>query len=268
MPAINALLHSADSLLITAGAGMGVDSGLPDFRGNQGMWQAYPELGRRQVDFMSIANPTAFRQNPHLAWSFYGHRLALYRQTVPHRGFGVLLDIAKTVGVPYFVFTSNVDGQFDKAGFDPMRIYECHGSIHHLQCAKPCCHKIWTADGLTPVIDNDKCEWLGELPTCPDCGGLARPNILMFGDFAWQSHRTDEQETRLHKFLTTHQNPVVIEIGAGTAIPTVRRFGDGFAPRLIRINLREPTTPQGGIGLGMTGIHGIDEIWRALNANE
>lgn len=87
MPAINALLHSADSLLITAGAGMGVDSGLPDFRGNQGMWQAYPELGRRQVDFMSIANPTAFRQNPHLAWSFYGHRLALYRQTVPHRGF-------------------------------------------------------------------------------------------------------------------------------------------------------------------------------------
>ena len=90
----------------------------------------------------------------------------------------------------------------------------------------------------------------------------------MFGDFAWQSHRTDKQETRLHKFLTTHQNPVVIEIGAGTAIPTVRRFGDGFAPRLIRINLREPATPQGGIGLGMTGVHGIDEIWRALNANE
>lgn len=268
MPTIKTLLHSADSLLITAGAGMGVDSGLPDFRGNTGMWQAYPELGRRQMDFATIANPQAFAQNPRLAWGFYGHRLALYKATTPHAGFGELLALADRLDLPYFVFTSNVDGQFIKAGFDADKVYECHGSIHHLQCVIPCSDKIWTADDLTPVIDNDKCEWLGELPTCPDCGGLARPNILMFGDFAWQSHRTDKQETRLHKFLTTHQNPVVIEIGAGTAIPTVRRFGDGFAPRLIRINLREPATPQGGIGLGMAGIHEVDEIWRALNAND
>lgn len=263
MTPIKTLLQSADSLFITAGAGMGVDSGLPDFRDNHGMWQAYPELGRRQVDFMSIANPTAFRQNPRLAWGFYGHRLSLYRQTVPHRGFGVLLDIAKLLDIPYFVFTSNVDGQFGKAGFDPMCIYECHGSIHHLQCMGDC-SGIWSADDIVPSIDSERCEWLGELPTCVHCGGLARPNILMFGDWGWQSYRTDEQETRLHEFLTTHQNSVVIEIGAGTAIPTVRRFGDGFAPRLIRINLREPTTPQGSIGLGMTGVHGIDEIWQAL----
>ncbi|STZ04134.1 NAD-dependent deacetylase [Moraxella equi] len=59
MPTIKALLHSADSLLISAGAGMGVDSGLPDFRGNTGMWQAYPELGRRQMDCTTIANPQA-----------------------------------------------------------------------------------------------------------------------------------------------------------------------------------------------------------------
>lgn len=268
MPTIKTLLHSADSLLITAGAGMGVDSGLPDFRGNTGMWQAYPELGRRQMDFATIANPQFFAQNPRLAWGFYGHRLALYRATMPHAGFGELLALADRLDLPYFVFTSNVDGQFVKAGFDADKVYECHGSIHHLQCVIPCSDKIWTADDLTPVIDNGKCEWLGALPTCPDCGGLARPNILMFGDFAWQSHRTDEQETRLHKFLTTHQNPVVIEIGARTAIPTVRRFGDGFAPRLIRINLREPATPQGGIGLGMAGVHGINEIWRELNAND
>lgn len=95
------------------------------------------------------------------------------------------------------------------------------------------------------------------LPFC-----LSLRHLIWLG--GWQSYRTDEQETRLHEFLTTRQNPVVIEIGAGTAIPTVRRFGDGFAPRLIRINLREPTTPQGGIELGMTGMNGLDEIWRAL----
>lgn len=132
MNVIKSLFESADALLITAGAGMGVDSGLPDFRGNTGMWQTYPELGRRRIDFTAIANPQAFKNHPRLAWGFYGHRLDLYRRTLPHRGFGRLLDIADKRNLPYFVFTSNVDGQFTKAGFDPKRIYECHGSIHHL----------------------------------------------------------------------------------------------------------------------------------------
>lgn len=78
---IKSLFSKADSLIISAGAGMGVDSGLPDFRGNQGMWRAYPELGKQRIDFTEIANPAAFKFQPNLAWGFYGHRLALYRQT-------------------------------------------------------------------------------------------------------------------------------------------------------------------------------------------
>lgn len=266
MPTIKTLLHSADSLLITAGAGMGVDSGLPDFRGNTGMWQAYPELGRRQMDFTTIANPEAFAKNPRLAWGFYGHRLALYRATTPHTGFSELLALANHLDLPYFIFTSNVDGQFDKAGFNADKIYECHGSIHHLQCATLCSDKIWTADDLTPMIDNDKCEWLGALPTCPDCGGLARPNILMFGDFAWQSGRTNKQRIKLYEFLKSHQNPVVIELGAGTAIPTVRRFGERFAPRLIRINPRDDDLPtRGGVSLKMGARAGVCHLLEVLD---
>ena len=67
---IKSIFKDADSLLISAGAGMGVDSGLPDFRGNQGMWQAYPELGKQRIDFTEIANPNAFKQHPALAWDF------------------------------------------------------------------------------------------------------------------------------------------------------------------------------------------------------
>lgn len=81
------LIASADALHITAGAGMGVDSGLPDFRGSKGFWDAYPSLANAGIDFQSIANPYAFEENPKLAWGFYGHRLALYRKTVPHDGF-------------------------------------------------------------------------------------------------------------------------------------------------------------------------------------
>lgn len=65
------LIASADALHITAGAGMGVDSGLPDFRGSKGFWEAYPALARAGIEFRSIANPAAFKDNPRLAWGFY-----------------------------------------------------------------------------------------------------------------------------------------------------------------------------------------------------
>lgn len=77
-------IASADALLVTAGAGMGVDSGLPDFRGNAGFWKAYPALAHSGTSFTEIANPSAFRADPARAWGFYGHRLRLYRETVPH----------------------------------------------------------------------------------------------------------------------------------------------------------------------------------------
>lgn len=70
------LIATADALFITAGAGMGVDSGLPDFRGRQGFWRAYPAVARARIDFEEVASPASFRRDPVLAWGFYGHRLA------------------------------------------------------------------------------------------------------------------------------------------------------------------------------------------------
>src|SRR6476619_685195 len=122
------LIEQADALVIAAAAGMGVDSGLPDFRGNQGFWNAYPALGRRAMDFATIASPRTFETDPRLAWGFYGHRLALYRETVPHAGFGILRRWGERMPRGLAVFTSNVDGQFQRAGFDAVPIHECHGS--------------------------------------------------------------------------------------------------------------------------------------------
>src|SRR5438445_8809587 len=80
----------ADALLIGAGAGMGVDSGLPDFRGTEGFWNAYPPFRKLGLSFVDLANPRWFRSDPELAWGFYGHRLNLYRATQPHAGFELL----------------------------------------------------------------------------------------------------------------------------------------------------------------------------------
>src|SRR3712207_5779561 len=84
------LLAQADALVIAAGAGMGVDSGLPDFRGNIGFWKAYPALAQAGIEFHQMATPRSFVERPDTAWGFYGHRLALYRQATPHRGFALL----------------------------------------------------------------------------------------------------------------------------------------------------------------------------------
>ena len=81
-------VRSADALLIGAGAGMGVDSGLPDFRGAEGFWKAYPPFRGRQ--FAELSTPHWFGADPALAWGFFGHRLNLYRTATPHRGFAVL----------------------------------------------------------------------------------------------------------------------------------------------------------------------------------
>lgn len=259
-------LAEADGLLITAGAGMGIDSGLPDFRGPAGFWSVYPALGKARIAFESIANPAAFERDPRLAWGFYGHRLALYRQTEPHAGFADLLAIASNMAHGFRVFTSNVDGQFQKAGFPADRICEIHGSIHHLQCAAGCGEQIWSADDFQPKVDADNGRLLGEPPHCPHCSQLARPNILMFGDWGWHERRTLLQQQGLERWLAAVDRLVCIEIGAGTHIPTVRHFSETCGGKLIRINPNEPEVPNPATGLGLPlgGREGISRLRQAL----
>lgn len=240
------LIRSADALLITAGAGMGVDSGLPDFRGNEGFWKAYPALAKAGIQFTSIANPNAFRQSPKRAWGFYGHRLALYRQTEPHAGFTILKELADQIPQGAFVVTSNVDGQFQKAGFDANRILEIHGSIHHVQCYAPCCESTWPTDDIMPITDDAECTWLGALPACPYCGCLARPNILMFNDDCWVPVRQSFQRLNFDVWRDRAQRMVIIECGAGVEIPSIRRLSNSQGSPVIRINPRHPQLPDGG----------------------
>jgi len=259
------LIAQADALIVAAGAGMGGDSGLPDFRDKEGFWKAYPALGRDQVDFYRIACPEAFRTQAKRAWGFYGHRLNLYRSTQQHEGFRILKRWGDGMLHWCAVFTSNVDGQFQKAGFDPAVIEECHGSIHYLQCLAPCCQAIWSANALVPQVDAEQCLLLSALPTCPHCGGMARPSVLMFNDWDWLEHRQAQQAARLERSLSGVRRPVVVEIGAGTAIPSVRRFSQRiiheFGGRLVRINPREfsvPTTRDVGLADGAS--HALVEM--------
>lgn len=265
-------LAAADALLITAGAGLGVDSGLPDFRGDQGFWKAYPPYARLGLSFVELADPVHFAQDPPLAWGFYGHRRNLYRATPPHAGFAILRRWAEHMPRGYFVFTSNVDGHFQKAGFDPDRIVECHGAIDFLQCTARCGAGIVPAGPEPVAVDEATMRADEPLPACPRCGALARPNILMFGDWSWEPDRTSAQEARLRRWLKTlaAARVVVVECGAGTSIPTVRAFSERIANAdggmLIRINPREPDVPAGHVGLARGSLDALQALDALLPA--
>lgn len=255
-------IAGATALVVSAGAGMGVDSGLPDFRGPEGFWRAYPPYATLRLDFADLASPHWFARDPALAWGFYGHRLGLYRRTTPHAGFAVLRRWAAAMPHGAWVYTSNVDGQFQRAGFDRERVVECHGAIDWLQCTRAGCDAgIFPAEPFEVEVDPATFRARGALPACPRCGALARPNILMFGDGGWASARTGAQRRGLRAWLDAlaaredEVRLVVVECGAGTAVPSVRRFGaqlvEALGATLVRINVREPEVPPGGLHVGL-----------------
>jgi len=143
---------------------------------------------------------------------------------------------------------------------------ECHGSILHFQCSTPCCNAIWPGDETQVDIDETSFRARPPLPQCSNCGGIARPNILMFGDGGWLSGRTSHQEDGLSAWLdhVRSQRIAVIEIGAGSAVPTVRWTCQQIArthdAALIRVNPREPEGPEGTISLAAGALEALSQI--------
>jgi NAD-dependent SIR2 family protein deacetylase len=257
-------VREAKVFMITAGAGMGVDSGLPDFRGDHGFWNAYPMYARLGLSFVDCANPEHFGRDPAFGWGFYGHRTNLYRAATPHEGFNIIRRWIEMNRADYFVVTSNVDGQFQKAGYADDRIMEVHGSIHHLQCTGPCCRTIW--ENREQIRISHDTMRAGSIPSCPNCRGVSRPNILMFGDWSWLPGRTNEQRERYAAFLEENRGKrrVVIEMGAGRAVPTIRYTSEelGEAPntKVIRINPREAEIDGPHISLEYGALEGLQKI--------
>jgi len=260
------VVKNARTLIITAGAGAGVDSGLPDYRGDKGFWKSYPMYEPLGINYYDAANPVHFSNDPAFGWGFYAHRIDLYRRTIPHQGFFLLQEWIKRYNMEYFVVTSNVDGQFQKAGFPEDKVYEIHGSIHFLQCLRPCSDDIWENTENIPVdLHTMRAR---KILRCPHCGDVSRPNVLMFGDFSWISRRSDQQGNNFRAFLKQCPSPLaIIELGAGTAISTIRNMSETLGRKkgavVIRINPRDyhASPPHISIPCGaLEGLQGINRF--------
>ena len=230
------LIDSADAVVIFAGAGMSVDSGLNPFRGDDGLWTKAITIEGKTYNHLDLMSHPAFIETPKLAWEFILNLKEKFEQTIPHEGYFKLLDRLKNK--EHFIITSNIDEHFLKTGFDENRIFECHGSINYMQCMDVIEREVW----LTPEIKTENFQ-LVDLPTCPNCGSLCRPNVLLFGDWFWIPIRSTHQQIRFinwcREIQKTKKRIISIEIGAGKTIRTIRNAAESFASTtypLIRVN--------------------------------
>src|SRR5208337_1097678 len=118
-----------DHLFVLTGAGVSAESGLPTFRGINGLWRGY-----RVEDF---ATPEAFAADPVLVWQFYSERRHRHSSVQPNPAHFALAELERTLGDRYFLCTQNVDSLHEQAG--SQRAIHMHGRLMQSRCSRPAC---------------------------------------------------------------------------------------------------------------------------------
>lgn len=150
-------IKDARKIVFVTGAGISQESGIPTFRGNDGLWKKY--------DPMQLATIDAFYENPHLVWEWYEERRKNILAANPNKGHYAIADLAKHKQV--VVLTQNIDGLHQKAGSKD--VFELHGSIIRIKCTV-CDFK----DNITSKFDS--------IPPKCKCGNILRPDVVWFGE--------------------------------------------------------------------------------------
>ena len=159
MQQVREWLRAARSVAVLTGAGISAESGVPTFRGAGGLWEQYrPE---------DLASPAAFAHNPRLVWRWYDWRRTIIAKAEPNAGHHALVAL-ENEKTRFTLITQNVDGLHDRAG--SRRLLKVHGDIWTLRCTR--CERSWS----------DMRPSLPELPPHCECGALARPGVVWFGE--------------------------------------------------------------------------------------
>ena len=150
---------SAKSVVFFTGAGISAESGIPIFRGKDGIWN--------KLRPQELANFDAFLKNPNLVWEWYNHRKKIIHEAEPNNGHFAIAEFEKILpGIT--VITQNIDNLHKRAGSN--NVYELHGNIERNYCIK--CHTFY----------NEEIDFTDSVPRCK-CGGLIRPDVVWFGEY-------------------------------------------------------------------------------------
>lgn len=221
-------IESASSVVALTGAGISAESGIPTFRGDGGLW--------RNFRAEELATPEAFARDPKLVWEWYDWRRGIIAKAEPNLAHSALVKLERSMR-DFTLVTQNVDGLHDRAG--SYRILKLHGDIWRLRCVA--CGADWP-DRRVP---------LPKIPPKCQCGGIARPAVVWFGEslppgiLAEAQHATESADV----LLVVGTSAVVYP--AASLIPLAKRSG----AKVIEVNPDEtPMSPLADCSLrGLSG---------------
>ncbi|SNB68803.1 SIR2 family NAD-dependent protein deacylase [Thermoflexus hugenholtzii] len=207
------------------GAGVSAESGVPTFRGPEGLWRRYrPE---------ELASPEAFARDPIRVWEWYAWRRECIARATPNPAHRTLAAMEEVLP-DFLLITQNVDGLHSQAG--SRRVIELHGSLWRMRCVRE--GRVW----------EDRRVPLPELPPrCPACGALARPDVVWFGEplpkAAWTQAFRAAAEAEIFLIIGTS--------GLVEPAASLPRWARAHGARLIEFNIEDTAlTPL------------ADEVWR------
>jgi NAD-dependent deacetylase len=224
------LLRGAARVAVLTGAGVSAESGVPTFRDADGLWE-----GHRVED---VATPSAFRRDPVMVWRFYNARRAALRTVRPNPGHHALVRLEQRLGPDCFaLITQNVDGLHRAAG--SRRVLEVHGNLARVRCTG--CH----------VVEDRGGEDLGDLPRCPTCDALLRPDVVWFEEILPEDvfEQAVAAAAACDCFLVVGTSAVVYP--AAGLVDVARQAGG----RVIEVNLRA-TAVSSRVDVGLYGPSG------------
>jgi NAD-dependent deacetylase len=231
------VLQNASRVVVLTGAGVSAESGVPTFRASDGLWE-----GHRIED---VATPFGWERDPKLVWTFYNERRVNVSKVKPNPGHEAIAQMEKRWGNQFAVVTQNVDGLHLLAG--NKNVFEIHGSLRRTRCTE--CGEVQDR-GL---------EHLGDLPRCPSCSGVLRPDIVWFHESlpedVWQG--AIEAVTRCEVLFVVGTSAVVYP--AASLIPLAKRPASWDHVKktttVIEVNLTE-TEASHQVDIGLYGKSG------------
>ena len=188
-------IGQGDRVFVLTGAGISAESGLPTFRGMNGVWRKY------RVE--EVASPVAWARDPKLVWEFYSERRRKHREVQPNPGHGSLARLEQRLSDRLFLCTQNVDRLHEMAG--SRRVLHMHGKIFQSRCEDGC--------GRPPFDDDWTLEPGADIPRCA-CGGRIRPHICWFGETPFEMDEIFAQLDRATIFMAVGTSGVVYPAAA------------------------------------------------------
>ena len=227
-------LSAADSVFVLTGAGVSAESGIPTFRGVDGLWRNY------RIE--EVASPRAWHRDPQLVWDFYSMRRRVAAEAKPNPAHVALAKLESALGDRLFVCTQNVDNLHEQAG--SRNVVHMHGELFKSRCDT--CSR-------SPFADSNTYEPPAEIPRC-DCGGRIRPHICWFGEVPFEMERI---YTRLFR------STVFVAVGTSGQVEPAASFVASVADRARTIYVG-PEKPANASSFSKTYLGNAGEVLPGL----